>query len=363
MAFPIHEFGRLVGRFVRGVRLVSYGFIGVMVFLLVFRVAEVATWLAERHVMLAVAFVLALLLALAWLVGRPLWRYFHVPVVMRPPRLPAPAARRPRDLVRHVAFIERYLEALPENPAWSGDRAELRSALAACRCLGDDARRARPDALPALSARVGELERGPVARLLAPLDRQAADVIRSEALKVGLATAVSPYGTLDAFLVLWRNVNLVAKIAGIYYGRPGMRGTFGILRDVAMATVAGAYLQDLAGTAGELIGSLAGKTAGFFTGPLMEGCLNGVATLRVGYLAKGRCRAFHAWTQRTACDAAQSALTEAARFSGGLVTDVVRVVGGGVLRLPARALAALVERITGTFKRPQVPPPERAPGG
>ena len=209
-------------------------------------------------------------------------------------------------------------------------------------------------------AELAELERGAVARLLAPLDRKAADAIRAEALKVGLATAVSPYGTLDAFLVLWRNVNLVTRVATIYYGRPGARGTLGILRDVAMATMLGAYLEELGQIAGEAVGSLVGKTAGFFTGPLMEGCLNGVATLRIGYVAKSRCRAFSAWTPKTAPQAARDAVAEAAQQSAGLVKDVVTAVGGGLMSITGSALTKLVEKVTALFKGPE---PSEEPAG
>ena len=42
---------------------------------------------------------------------------------------------------------------------------------------------------------------------------------------MGIATAVSPNGTLDAFIVLLRNANMVSRIANLYYGRPGARGS------------------------------------------------------------------------------------------------------------------------------------------
>ena len=112
-----------------------------------------------------------------------------------------------------------------------------------------------------------------------------------------------------------------------------------------------------------MVGSFAGKTAGFFTGPLMEGCLNGVATLRIGYLAKGRCRAFEAWTERTAVGAARAALTEAGRFSAGLVNDLVRTVGGGILRLPGKVVSGLGEKLGAMFRRAEPEAGGEAPQG
>ncbi len=356
----LHDFGRVVGKLFRLIRTLSIGFIVVMVVLLGFRVADVYRAAASLNPWLGWAFLLALGLALYLFVARPLVRFLRMPVVMKPPKLPEPAERKPHHLVKHLAFVERYVAALPSNPEWEGNVQEVEGACAACRTLRAAAEKASLDDLPGLAAELADLEQGTVNRLLAPLDRKASDAIRAEALRVGLATAVSPYGMLDAFLVLWRNVNLVTRVATIYYGRPGTRGTLKVLRDVSMATMLGAYLQDLGQIAGETVGALVGKTAGFLTGPLMEGCLNSVATLRIGYVAKSRCRAFQAWTPKTAPQAAQAAIAEAAHLSAGLVKDVVTTVGGGVLSLTGSALSSLVDKVTALFKRPA---PGEAPAG
>lgn len=354
MGPPVQDFGRVVKQLFRVARIVSYGAIGLMVFLLAFRVADVTRSLAGVHPLLGGAFLLALVLALTWFIGRPLHRFFRLPVVMRAPRIPEMAKRTPRDLARHLEYVARYVESLPTNPEWSGEASKAVQTAAACRALGAEASGSGGAALAGLVGRAVELERAG-AELLAPLDRKAADVIRAEAFRVGVATAVSPYGTLDAFLVLWRNVNLVAHVAQIYYGRPSPRGTLRVVRDVSVATIAGAYLQDLGEVAGDFLGSLAGKTAGFFAGPLMEGCLNGVATMRIGYLAKARCRAFQAWNERTAGQAVREALVEAGRFTTGLVGDLVRAVGGGLLRLPGKILGGLVDRLSALFSRSPTP--------
>lgn len=352
MAPTLQDFGRIVRRLFRWVRLISLGFIVVMLVLLGFRVAEVYDAAAGVHPLFGWAFLIALALALYLLIGRPLLRFLRMPVVMKPPKLPEPSERKPRHLVKHLDFTERYIRALLKNPEWEGAPTDIDAAVAECRALKAEAEKASDDDLPYLTAQCRALEHGTINRLLEPLDRKAADAIRTEALRVGLVTAVSPYGTLDAFLVLWRNVNLVTRVAGIYYGRPGARGTLKVLRDVSMATMMGAYMQDLGQVAGEMAGSLIGKTAGFMTGPLMEGCLNAVATLRIGYVAKGRCRAFSAWTERTGARAAQDAVAEAANFSAGLVRDLVRTVGGGLVSLTGHALGSLADKVAGFFRKP-----------
>ncbi len=360
MNTPIQDFGRIVRQVFRFGRAFSYGAIVVMVVLLAFRVADVYEALARVDPLLGVAFLLALGLFLSWFVGRPVYRFLRLPRVMRVPRLPPRERREPRHLARHLAYVERYVRALPSNPEWSGEVAQVEACAGRCRALAARALVAGPADLVALEVEATEIDRKLVAPLVAPLDRRVSDLIRAEAYRVGLATAVSPYGTLDAFIVLWRNANLVSRIAHVYYGRPGPRGSLRVLRDVSLAAIAGAYLQDLGHLAGEFVGALAGKTAGFFAGPLMEGCLNAVATLRIGYLAKARCRAFQEWNEKTAADAARQAMIEAGHLSAGVVTDLVRTVGGGLLKIPARILGGVLDRLTGLFRKPAGPAPEAA---
>jgi hypothetical protein len=351
MAKPVYDFGRAIQALWRHAWLLSLVFVGLFLAWAGFRVAEAWRVFHAIHPLAGAAFLLAFVLAFAWLIGRPALAFLRVPRVLRPPDLPDPSERTPADLLRHLAYVERYVEGLPRNPEWGGSPEEVERTMAACRALAAEARGAARDALPALSAKAAAIEGEHVARLLLPLDRRAAEEIRGEALRVGVATAVSPYGSLDAFLVLWRNVNLVARVARIYYGRPGPRGTLRVVRDAAGATMASAYLQDLSEIAGDAVASFTGKAAGVLAGPLLDGTLNAVATLRIGYVAKARCRAFSAWTVRTRGAAMKAALGEAARFSGGLVKDVVKTVGGGILSLPGKALGALVEKVASLFRR------------
>jgi putative membrane protein len=352
MLKPVQDFGRAVGAAWRWARGLSLAIVALFLVWAALRVHEVWRLCHAVHPLAGVAFLLAVALALAWLVGRPAWRFLRVPRVMRPPSLPEPSARTAFDLVRHLAYVERYVGALPRNPEWAGSPDEAHAAAAACRALRAEVERSGGDVAP-LAARVAELEQRTVARLLAPLDRKAGEAIRGEALRVGIMTAVSPYGSLDAFLVLWRNVNLVSRVATIYYGRPGPRGTVRVVRDVALATVASAYLDDLSEVAADAVASFAGKAAGVLAGPLLEGSLNAVATLRIGYVAKARCRAFSGWTARTRASAAKEAFAEAARASRAVVSEVVRSVGGSLLALPARAVGRIMEKVAGLFRRPE----------
>jgi hypothetical protein len=349
---PAQDFGRVLRTLFRFARTISYVLIVVMVVWFLDRLAVVVGMAGAVHPLLGVAAGIAIAAAVGWFVGRPVYRFLRMPVTLKPPDLPPMAERTSKDLVRHLTFVERYVASLPKNPEWSGEAAQVDSTISALRALREEADRAEKAALAGLSQRVGELERDRVSALLAPLDRKATDAIRAEAVAVGIATAVSPNGTLDAFVVLWRNCNLVSRLARIYYGRPGTRGTLSILRDVSVATMASAYLQDLSELAGSLVGTIAGHASGVVAGPLVDGSLNAVATLRIGYVAKTRCRSLAAWNERTRIEAVRSALREAAALSSGVLFDVVRTVGGGVLKLPLEILNKMTQTITGLFRRP-----------
>ena len=351
MAAPLQDFGRVLKTVFRFARTISYGLIGFMAVFLAFRVAELYAWFADMHPLAGLAFLVVFFGALWWFIGRPLARFLRMPAAIKPPVLPPMTERTERDLARHLAFMEQYLASLLRNPEWEGPPAEVAHAIARCRALRDETAEAPADQVVAYSARVRTLEKETVERLLAPLDRKARQVIRQEALAVGIATAVSWNGTLDAFLVLWRNCNLVSRIATIYYGRPGARGTLSILRDVSAATIAGAYLQDLTHAAGSSLGGIFGKTVGALGGPLLDGGLNAVATLRIGYVGKARCRAFAAWNESTRTAALGCAFKEAATFSKEVVTEVIKAVGGGLWKIPTAVLGKLSDAVGSFFRK------------
>lgn len=361
MAAPLKDFGSVLRAVFRFARFASYGLILVTVWFLAMRLVEGFRFFAGIHPALGWVFLAAVLGALAWFVGRPIVRFLRVPVALKPPRLPENAERAPKHLVKHLHFVERYILALPKNPEWTGTGPEVDAVLAECRRLRARAEQAAPGELSALTRDLATLERRGVGGLLAPLDVKATAIIRAESLGVGIATAISLNGTVDAFLVLWRNCNLVSRLANLYYGRPGPRGSLSILRDVSVATLASAYLQDLSDAAGNAIGGVLGKTAGVFAPAVLDGAMNAVITARIGYLAKARCRAFSAWTERTRAQVVRDVAVEAAAITTGVVGDLVKTVGGGLLRIPGKIFGAVGSTVSGWFRREPAEGGETAP--
>ncbi len=351
MPTPLRDFGGILRRLFRFAKYASYTLVGFMAFFLAMRVAEAYRFFRDIHPWAGVGFLVVFAVLFLWLIGRPVYRFMKMPVAVRPPKLPPEAERKPEHLAKHLAFVERYVKNLLKNPEWEGSIDHVNETAQACRALRQEAASAHADQLQDLVAKTHRIENESVAKLLAPLDKKAREVIRNEALGVGVATAVSWNGTVDSFIVLWRNCNLVSRVARIYYGRPGVRGTFSILRDVSAATLASAYLQDVSEAAGGALGSVFGKTLGAIAGPVMDGAVNAVVTLRIGYVAKARCRAFDAWTEKTRVSAVGEAIKEAGMSSKEVVTEVVRTVGGGLLNLPAKVLGKVIDSLSGLWKK------------
>ncbi len=297
---------------------------------------------ADIHPLLGIGFVAVLTAALGLLVGRPLWGFFRTPVMAQPPHVstdesdPGSAAMRTR-----LAYDLRYLAALRRNPHLRGEAEAIESSIQAGRRLADAARAGDLENRRALLARIHAFEAEHIEARLAALDARVDQIIRAEAVAVGVATAVSMNGTVDAFIVLWRNANLVSRIARLYFGRPHLRGSLLILRDVAAIVIVSRALEDVTDITGDVIGGLLGRMGGLVAGPVMDGAVNATMTLKLGYLAKRRCRTFEAWTPASARSISAEALERVKRDSGAVVGDLLKRCGGlkaSAMRATERAL-------------------------
>ncbi|MEX1251118.1 MAG: DUF697 domain-containing protein, partial [Hyphomonas sp.] len=297
----------------------------------------------DVHPVLGYAYILVLAGLLALLVGRPLAAFLSMPVAARPPSLLIDAkAPQPEALAARIRYDIRYLQMLQANPLTAGERPAIATSLLEARALLARAAKAAPDEALKLSLALEVFERTQIEALLAPLDKKAEAIIHSEAVGVGVATAISMNGTLDAFIVLWRNANLVARISRIYFGRPHLMGSLRILRDVAAIVVAARALEDVSEMTGEVIGGLLGRMGGLIAGPVMDGGINAMMTLKLGYLAKRRCRSFKGWSAGQAAAISAEALKEVKKESGSVIGDLLKRVAGlttHASRATERALA------------------------
>jgi len=333
LAEPRWELVRVVGIAVSRLR---WGFrlllIGASILILA-QVASVYRMLADIHPWVGLVGALLFLLLIAWFVARPLARLVQLPPAVSPPVMPAAPERTVHHARRQLAYLEQYLQTLRRNPEMADHLLRIDSELETLRALRSDAQKMEDPR--ELSARVVHFERNAMIPILDPLDRRAEVLIHRESLAIGTMTALSPNGTVDAFIVLWRNVNLVASLARLYYGRPGLSGTYLIVRDVASAILLSSVLERLSDMGSGILRRVGegGRTIpllGAVVGPMLDGTINGLMTMKVGYLAQERCRSFRAWDGRTKRGILRRTFHLVADSAGLLVEELYKTVGRSV---------------------------------
>ncbi len=331
-----NDFGSVVRRLFSLARAVSLAMIGVTVLVVGRETYAIGRTCFEIHAALGWLFLGVVGFALWRVVYVPFARYWAMPTAVEPP----PGDDDSVDAMqRRTKFVVRVLENLSRNPRALAQGNQIAAVAADARHLAAKASGGAADPA-ALRTELRAFETDRVDPLFRVLDDEANKVIRAEALAVGLGTAVSMNGVLDAWIVLWRNLNLVAKLAEIYYGRPGVRGTLFVLRDVATGVFVASRAQGVAEVSAGFFGGWLGKTGAALMGPVVDGALNAGVTVRIGYVAKRRCRAFRRWTEATALESVKHGLAEAASQAKGAAMDVVRVAGGTVTGVATDAAVA-----------------------
>jgi putative membrane protein len=125
-------------------------------------------------------------------------------------------------------------------------------------------------------------------RFYAPLDARARALIQADAVRTGVFVASSPWASFDMLLVLWRNLVLIERVAGIYgialsvpsrllLGRHVLRNiAFAGATDAAIGTLSQSFLSGV-------LEKLAARAA--------QGVGIGLYSARIGQHALNLCRA------------------------------------------------------------------------
>ncbi|MBN1478022.1 YcjF family protein [Candidatus Sumerlaeota bacterium] len=375
MTLPSQDFVRVLRTLWRLLRWMMWGSLALVLLIFAGQTYNMYAMFSAWHPALGWLFLAAAAALVWWLIGMPILRFLHMPVALRPPELP------PREqglhathLERHVKFICKYLQRQRRNSFLADHVDKIDTAIETGQVLAGAIKTRGDEGLDESLRQVELFRRQQVDPILLPLDEEAERIIRTEALGVGVATAVSLNGTLDALIVLWRNVNMVSRLARVYYGRPGPRGSLLILRDVSTVVLISNYLDNLTDTAGNLLGKWLGGIAAVVAGPLLNGGANAVMTLRLGYLARARCRSMQRWTDehrrsvlmralKSSADASTWVLREMTSQVGGIVGGVVGGMASGAAgagATVAKGIQTIRDLFLGAFRRESGDPGESA---
>jgi hypothetical protein len=182
-----------------------------------------------------------------------------------------------------------------------------------------DALRARLNANPRTKGKpVEALDE--IEAALGELSVEADGVIRTTASAVFLSTALMQNGRLDALVVLFTQIRMVARIARIYVQRPSPRELLRLYANVAATALVASGLESL--DIGEMFAPLAASVVPALKGGIpglsgisallvrciSTGAANAFLTLRVGEVARRYC----AITSQTSADAIRRSATAAA---------------------------------------------------
>jgi len=139
--------------------------------------------------------------------------------------------------------------------------------------------------------------------VLSKIDEKTKNEIEFTAQSVGLSTALSPFKLVDSLIVLYKNSQLVLKIAKMNGIRLGiiseLKLVFNILLSALSANLFEEYGEDFINNIIENMFSsrVADKiTASKVADAISQGIFNSFITIRIGYLAQEKCR-FIPWTE------------------------------------------------------------------
>jgi hypothetical protein len=99
-----------------------------------------------------------------------------------------------------------------------------------------------------------------------------------------------------------------------------------------------AMVGDLAAEAPGMAKAIPGLSV--VAGPILDGTINTVMMMRVGYLAKRRCRSFEAWDRKAMRSAVHDVFKSVAQQTAGISKELINQVGGFVLPYVNSAVSA-----------------------
>jgi len=266
------------------------------IFLLFYRINPVVGWL----------YVAILLMAAFWLIKGFIREWYAYPRALKPPPLPEQLETADfKSLHAYCKYLLRYLDRLSDNACFEEE--DLNRL--------DDGINSIVDALKAhplrddLIREIEQTEIQVIAPLLDKLKQQASKEIRHSVRDVMLGVTLSPYHSMDIFVVIYRNASMVLRIVKIFESRPQGKEQLLVLRDT-LRVVATVNMLNLGKNIFENLFAQI-PIIGRSIDDMGQGIGAGLLTSASGYAAIERCAAFRGWDKGVA---SVSLAGQAARF-------------------------------------------------
>jgi uncharacterized membrane protein YcjF (UPF0283 family) len=235
---------------------------------------------------------------------------------LRPPVLPDEGELTRSEVKRSLRYLDRVTARFEANPLLQGERstsetAELRAAV--------NRLQADPPSPESGLAELHRIENEYIAPLLRRLDRTAESIVSDNVGLVTLGTALSPYRSIDLYIVLARNARMINRILKVYRTRPSTQETLRVFYDIARVVAAVNLLNAMdnvwAGLGRHVpkMGSLAEAVS--------EGMFSGLLTSVAGHAAIDRSRSYHPWKRE---EAARKYLGRLNRWARDVIGILVR---------------------------------------
>jgi uncharacterized membrane protein YcjF (UPF0283 family) len=255
--------------------------------------------------------VVALLLLYLLLQLRALLQYR---AALKPPALPAEGPLHVREVKQALRYLDRVTARLSENSILKDDGAqeELKLLESEVAMLINQA--PSPDDARKELHRIENLF---IAPLLDRLDKHAEVIVSDNVGLVTLGTALSPYKSIDLYIVLARNIRMVNRILHVYRTRPTLRETVKVFYDIARV-VAAVNLLNAMDNVWAGIGRHIPKV-GTLAEAVSEGMFSGLLTSVAGHAAIDRSRSYQPWSGEEAARRYQGRLNRWARDVLGIL--------------------------------------------
>jgi len=174
-----------------------------------------------------------------------------------------------------------------------------------------------PELVPALQSTVDRV----IKPIIAPLDAEAARRVRCCVRDTMLGVTVSPWRSMDLFVVLYRNGQMILEISRLYHGRPRLRDQLRIFSDVLKIVATVQFLN----IGSKLIENMTSwiPVLGRFTDDIAQGIGAGLFTSVTGYATIDRCRSFQGWDETAAREGLGNQLKQFLADLKGVVADTI----------------------------------------